>query len=308
MQLSNYLIILIALQFLFLALDFLHAYTHRSKNKEKLKFRSSFFVLGIIFLYGFIQFIGVALIPKIEEIIAFFDTLIPMFNLFDLSIYSSSMPFILLAGITTFYISGFWDYTIHRFMSHNKRLFFTHEYHHLPNRLFLAMPGLSTRPFVFFAILPTIIGSALTIILLLHIFGVQALNIIPIMYGVVLIQTIILAITHSEFFMGQWWMHHTLKFIGITSPQTHEIHHTIDLEGNYSNYAIIWDRIFGTYVDPTNKKNQNHRLGLSYDRDFLGAITLGKLNFSKKIRKKYQIHKFCNINEKQFMSFKSKRL
>lgn len=295
-----YLTILISLQVLFLCLDFLYAYFNRKKQKEKLRFRSSIFVFSIILLYGFIQLIGITLIPKIEVIVNWFDYIIPNFNLFSLGISSSSFTVMVLVGIITFYVSGFWDYSFHRFVSHSRKLFFTHEYHHLPNRLFLALPGISTRPFVFFAILPTVIASTASIVLLLKVFGLQDFNFMSAIYGVILIQTVILAITHSEFFMCQWWMYNTFKFFGITSPQEHEIHHTVDLRGNYSNYAIVWDRIFGTYIDPTKKENQNLQLGLPYDRDFLGAITMGKLKFSSNIRRKYQIHKFCNIKEKQF--------
>ena len=300
MKLSVYLIVLIGLQIVFLAFDFIHAYIHRDKNRERLKFRSSLFVFGIILLYGIIQFAGIALIPKIEIIVNWFKYITPDINAFNLEIYSSSILVLISIGIITFYISGLWDYFIHRFVSHSKGLFFTHEYHHLPNRLFLALPGISTRPFVFITVLPTVIGSVASIILLLKIFGLQGFNFMSVIYGVILIQTVILAVTHSEFFMNQWWMYHTFKFFGLTSPQEHEIHHTVDLCGNYSNYAIIWDRVFGTYIDPSKKENQGHQLGLSYDRDFFGVITMGKLKLSSKIRKKYQLHKFCNIKEKQF--------
>lgn len=105
----------------------------------------------------------------------------------------------------------------------------------------------------------------------------------------------ILAITHSEFFMGQWWMYKTFRYFGITSPQEHEMHHTVDLRGNYGNFTLLWDRIFGTYVNPIKIENQNHALGLAYDQDFLGALTAGKIKLSKRIRKKFQLGRYSNF-------------
>ena len=80
------------------------------------------------------SFGGIALIPKIEIIIEWLKGIIPNLMLFDLGDYSSSILLLILISLITFYISGFWDYFFHRFMSHNRNLFFTHEYHHLPNK------------------------------------------------------------------------------------------------------------------------------------------------------------------------------
>lgn len=113
----------------------------------------------------------------------------------------------------------------------------------------------------------------------------------------VLIQSLILAVTHSEFFAGQWWMYRSFRYFGITSPQEHEMHHTVDLRGNYANFTIVWDKLFKTYIDPTRPENQNHALGLGYDQDFLGVLTFGKIKLPQKIRDRFQIERYCNIKK-----------
>ncbi len=248
-----------------------------------------------IVVYGLIQFGGLALIPKTEILIEWVKNILPSIHIFDLN--NEKLPIVgwLLIGVLIFYIAGFWDYIVHRSLSHSKQFFFTHEYHHLPNRLFLALPGLSVRPFVVVAVLPATLGTILSIILMLKIVHLENISLMPLVYWVIFIQSIILAITHSEFFMGQWWMYRSFRYLAITSPQEHEIHHAVDLRGNYGNFTMLWDKIFGTYVDPIKPENQNHALGLAYDQDFLGALTAGKIKLSKKTRDRFQIGRYCNL-------------
>ena len=294
-----FLILIISTQALFLGLDLLNVYRLKSDKvaQEPLKFSSILFLLAVICVYGVIQFGGLALIPKTEVMIEWFGHIIPPVNILDVSRTELPLAIWILLGIFTFYVSGFWDYIIHRFLSHSRSLFFTHEYHHLPNRLFLALPGLSVRPFVFIAIFPATLGTIFSITLMLGILNLQNISLMPMIYVIILIQSTILAITHSEFFMGQWWMYKSFRYLGITSPQEHEMHHTVDLRGNFGNFTLLWDRIFGTYVNPTKLENQNHALGLAYDQDFLGALTAGKLKLSKKIRKKFQLGRYSNFYE-----------
>jgi sterol desaturase/sphingolipid hydroxylase (fatty acid hydroxylase superfamily) len=295
-----FLILIISTQAIFIALDFVNAYFEKKKDvkteKKSLKPLSLFFLIGVIIVYALIQFGGLALIPKTEVLIQWFKEFIPSIQIFNFENTPPPLGWLLL-GVFTFYISGFWDYVIHRFLSHSRTLFFTHEYHHLPNRLFLALPGLSVRPFVVIAVLPATLGTVFSIIAVLKILNLENVSLMPMVYVIILIQSVILAITHSEFFMSQWWMYRWFKFLAITSPQEHEMHHTVDLRGNYGNFTMLYDKLFGTYVDPAKPENQNHALGLSYDQDFLGALTAGKLKLSKKIRQKYQIDRFCNLDK-----------
>lgn len=281
----------------FLVLDLLDKYFDKSVvYKEKFKFRSFLFLLFIIALYGTIQYLGLLLVPQSENIINFFRKILPPIAVFDFEAQSPTLLIWITLGIVTFYISGFWDYVIHRFFSHHRKLFFTHEYHHLPNELFLALPGLSVRPFVVITVLPATIGTLLSLCVLLSIFDYNSIPLIGLVYFVIFVQTIILAATHSSFFIKQKRIHAFLKYTAITTPQEHELHHTVDLRGNYGNFTTLWDKIFGTYIDPSKVENQNHKVGLPYDQDYLGAITGGKFKFSKKFREYFQIDRYCNMD------------
>ncbi len=291
-----FLITTIISQFILLSFDLLDKYfsNKNTKRNEKFKLRSMLFLVFVIIVYGIIQYFGLWLIPTTERLISYSQEFTTIFSSSTQHVISNFGLFIL--GALIFYISGFWDYIIHRFMSHSRALFFTHEYHHLPNELFLALPGISVRPFVAIAVLPATIGTVLTMFAGLSIFGYSHIEIIPIMYIVIFIQTLILASTHSSFLIKQKFIHKILKLSTITTPQEHELHHAVDIDGNYGNFTIIWDKIFGTYVDPTKPENQNHKIGLAYDQDFLGAITAGKYKISKKFRDYFQIDWYCNTN------------
>jgi sterol desaturase/sphingolipid hydroxylase (fatty acid hydroxylase superfamily) len=296
-----FLILIITIQLFFLTLDFISIYFDRNQNKEKtvpLKTSSIMFLVLVALFYGVIQFGGLALIPKTEVLIEWFNRTIPSISLFNLSPDISLLGWLML-GIFTFYIAGFWDYATHRFLSHSRSFFFTHEYHHLPNKLFLALPGISVRPFVVIATLPATLATVFSLMVLLKIFNLQDIDLMPLVYILILIQSIILAVTHSAFFMGQWWMYRSFRYLGVTSPQEHEMHHAVDLRGNYANFTIVWDKLFRTYVDPTKPENQNHAMGLGYDQDFLGALTAGKIKLSQKIRNRFQIERYCNIKKDQ---------
>jgi len=71
-------------------------------------------------------------------------------------------------------------------------------------------------------------------------------------------------------------VHRLLRPLGITTPQEHWLHHARDLQGNFGNFTTLWDRLFGTYLDPLDPANGGRRAGLAYDQDFLGVLTLGR--------------------------------
>jgi sterol desaturase/sphingolipid hydroxylase (fatty acid hydroxylase superfamily) len=92
-----------------------------------------------------------------------------------------------------------------------------------------------------------------------------------------------------------WLAHQLLSPLALTSPQEHVLHHTVDLQGNYGNFTTLWDRLFGTYLDPRRPEHQGHRFGLAYDRDFLGSITAGTLRIPTAWRRRFQLHRYTNI-------------
>ena len=89
----------------------------------------------------------------------------------------------------------------------------------------------------------------------------------------------------------------TAKWLALTTPQEHLLHHTIDVQGNYGNFTVLWDRVFRTYLDPTRSEHQNH-LGLAYDQDFVGTLTAGRVKLPTSLRRRFQVDRFCNLEKR----------
>lgn len=298
-----FLILSLSAQFIFLTADLVERWTTRKSrhNQQPLKITSLLFLSVVIFVYGIIQFGGLTLIPKTERLIQFIQSVLTVPSFFPPLDKGLSVGQWILLGVISFYVAGFWDYVVHRYLSHSRPLWFTHEYHHLPSELCLGLPGLCVRPFVVVAVLPSTLGTLITMCLGLKLVGLGGLVFMPMVYVVILVQTMVLLATHSSFFLQFPWIHHIVKYTMITTPQEHELHHTVDLKGNYGNFTVLWDRLFGTYLDPMKVENQGHPLGLSYDQDFLGAITMGKLKIPADLRERFQVGRYCNIDDNPTM-------
>jgi sterol desaturase/sphingolipid hydroxylase (fatty acid hydroxylase superfamily) len=107
----------------------------------------------------------------------------------------------------------------------------------------------------------------------------------------------LLVTSHSSFMRRGWLAHRLLSPLALTSPHEHVLHHTVDLQGNYGNFTTLWDRLFGTYLDPRRAEHQGRRFGLAYDRDFLGTITAGALRFPTSWRRRFQLDRYCNLDD-----------
>jgi sterol desaturase/sphingolipid hydroxylase (fatty acid hydroxylase superfamily) len=86
-----------------------------------------------------------------------------------------------------------------------------------------------------------------------------------------------------------------MKWFALTTPQEHLLHHTVDLQGNYGNFTVLWDRVFGTYLDPIRAEHRDRQLGLPYDQDFLGTLTVGRVKLPASLRKRFEVDRFCNL-------------
>jgi sterol desaturase/sphingolipid hydroxylase (fatty acid hydroxylase superfamily) len=117
----------------------------------------------------------------------------------------------------------------------------------------------------------------------------------PLLYAAVLVQVGIGSMSHSAYLRRCEWTHRTLKPLGLTTPQEHWLHHVVGLDGNYGNFTTLWDRVFGTYLDPERLRGGAYRAGLEYDQDFLGTLTFGKLKLPDRVRRDFQLDKFCYL-------------
>ncbi|MBT9558618.1 MAG: sterol desaturase family protein [Myxococcales bacterium] len=201
-----------------------------------------------------------------------------------------------------FYGGGLADYLVHRFFNHTQLFWFTHEYHHLPKEVFVALPGLAVRPFSVFTVVPT---AAVTVLLAQGtavVLGAPLSDLRPLEWVAVL-NAFVLTTSHSSF-LRAWMVTRpgrlaagAMRAFGLTTPQEHLVHHAVDRVGNYGNMTTIWDRLFGTWTDPDRAENQDRPLGLAYDQDFLGTLTFGRWKFSPRIRERFQLHRYCRLRD-----------
>lgn len=294
MSLSTFLAISAGVQLLFLALDLADRHATRANRYagESLRPASFVFLLGILALYLAIQLLGFSLVPALDGLL----------QRVRLAIAPSAAVVpaphgwrLVLVGVILFQITGLVDYTWHRWFSHHRLFWFTHESHHLPSEIFVGMPGLGVRPFAVLTVAPVVGFTGAITYLILHVAGWPMWD-WTIFQLPLLASSTLLVTSHSSFMRRGWLAHRVLSRLAITSPQEHVLHHTVDLRGNYGNFTTLWDRLFGTYLDPRLAEHRGRRYGLSYDRDFLGSITAGAMRIPRRWRQRLQVGRYCNID------------
>jgi sterol desaturase/sphingolipid hydroxylase (fatty acid hydroxylase superfamily) len=282
-----------AVQLVFLSLDLADRYATRAERYggEPLRPTSLLFLVGIVGLFLAIQAAGLALVPRVDALVDLVRATVAP------SIPAAPAPHgwrLVVVGVLLFYLAGFVDYAWHRWFSHHRLFWFTHESHHLPSEIFVAMPGLGVRPFAVLTVVPLVAFTAALTYAALRLAGRP-------MWGWTVFQIPLLAAStllvtsHSSFMRRGWLAHRLLTPVALTSPQEHVLHHTVDLHGNYGNFTTLWDRLFGSYLDPRLPEHQGHRFGLPYDRDFIGSITAGALRIPTAWRRRFQLYRYTNI-------------
>ncbi|HEX6316955.1 MAG TPA: sterol desaturase family protein [Gemmatimonadaceae bacterium] len=252
------------------------------------------FLVLVLALYGLIQLGGLSLVPSTDRMLGTVRAAFVAWAGQPASAEPISGAWLLVLSVVLFYASGLWDYVLHRFFSHSRRFFFTHEYHHLPSQVNVIMPGLAMRPFVVITSFPATIATVVSAYAILLLLGLPLWDLAPLKI-LLLVQAVLLCASHSCF-MRRWWrIHHSMKWLALTTPQEHLLHHTVDLQGNYGNFTVLWDRVFRTYLDPTRGEHQDHALGLPYDQDFVGALTAGSVKLPESVRRRFEVERFCNL-------------
>ena len=293
----TFLSVLVGSQLLLLLADIREGLSSRSVSSalRGIRPRTLAFLVATIAVYGAIHFGGLALAPGAADMIASTERLAA-------GLFTATEPAVahknwLLAGITVlvFYFGGLCDYLLHRFFSHSRLFWFTHENHHLPKDVSLYMPGICVRPFAVVAVVPILALSLLALILLLAAAGLSAADALPFLLCAVFVQLSINATTHSAWLRRHWWLHRLLRPFGLATPQEHWLHHVASLDGNYGNVTTVWDRVFGTYLDPEVIDARDLQAGLDYDQDFLGTITLGRFKLSAQQRRRFQLDHFSYL-------------
>jgi sterol desaturase/sphingolipid hydroxylase (fatty acid hydroxylase superfamily) len=290
-----FLILFLAIPIVFVLLDGWELWRQRRRgSRETVSAEAVAFIVVVLAVYAAIQLGGFALVPTSDRLMLIVRVAFARAFGRPLSVEPIHGVWLGVFTVALFYVSGLWDYLLHRFFSHSRRFFFTHEYHHLPSHVNLAMPGMAARPFAVLATFPATVATVVSAYALLLLLGLPLWD-LSALKSLVLVQALLLTATHSCFMRRWWWTHRTMQRLALTTPQEHLLHHTVDLEGNYGNFTILWDRVFGTYLDPTLERYQGHALGLGYDQDFLGTLTLGRVKLPSALRRRFQVERFCNL-------------
>lgn len=294
MTAAEFLATTAAVQLVFLALDLADRHATRAERYggERLRPASLLFLLGIVVLFLMVQLAGLWLVPRVDGLVDGVRAAIAP------GIPAAPAPvgwWLTATGVGLFYLAGLVDYAWHRWFSHHRLFWFTHESHHLPSEIFVAMPGLGVRPFAVLTVVPLVTFTAALTYAGLRLAG-RPMWSWTVFQIPLLAASTLLVTSHSSFMRRGWLAHRVLRPFALTSPHEHVLHHTVDLEGNYGNFTTLWDRLFGTYLDPTRPEHQGHRYGLAYDRDFLGAVTAGAVRVPAAWRRRFQLDRYCNID------------
>jgi sterol desaturase/sphingolipid hydroxylase (fatty acid hydroxylase superfamily) len=128
------------------------------------------------------------------------------------------------------------SYWMHRLM-HTRHLWRIHRWHHSPTQLYWFAGARATLPQQILFNLPYIAAAPL-------------LAGIPL--WVIFAMTIEAVLRNNWMHMNVTWRSHWLERVLVT-PRYHHIHHSAEAQlhdGNYGSLFSIWDRLFGTYIDP----------------------------------------------------------
>jgi sterol desaturase/sphingolipid hydroxylase (fatty acid hydroxylase superfamily) len=290
-----FLIALLAIFGTFVVLDAVELRRGRWRATHERPSREAFGFLAIMLvLYGLIQLGGLSLVPSTDTLMDAARSTFAGWLGRPVATDPIRGVWLVMLSVVLFYASGLWDYLLHRFFSHSRRYFFTHEYHHLPSQVNVIMPGLAMRPFVVVTAFPATVATVFSAYAILLLSGLPLWDLSPLKI-LLLVQAVLLCASHSCFMRRWWGIHHVMKWLALTTPQEHLLHHTVDLQGNYGNFTVLWDRVFRTYLDPTRSEHQDHALGLPYDQDFVGALTAGKVKLPSSVRRRFQVERFCNV-------------
>ena len=286
--------IFLTLQSTLLLLDVWETRRPSLPTREPLRHVTILFLIAVTAGYLVLQVTGGFLVPATADVLeAFRQTAVHWRGQPSTRV---SAPAAILICVVLFYTAGFWDYVVHRCFSHSRLFWLTHEYHHLPRQVTVWMPGILARPFGFIPVTLSTFATAATFCA-----GSVALQ-LPVWDPRPLLPTgllivLVLTASHSAFLRRYQQVHQVLRWLGWTTPQEHLLHHRVNSRCNYGNFTTLWDRLFRTYESPDLVDLDSVPLGLGYDQDFLGTITLGRLRMSAQQRGRYQIGRFCNIDD-----------
>ena len=173
----------------------------------------------------------------------------------DAGLFSVPEP---LRFIVFFALWDFVLYWVHRFM-HLERVWPIHRWHHSPTQLWWLVGVRGSLPHILITFLP---------FLLFNLFG------LPVEYGIAAAIVSVVGNAWMHVNMRHHWMRY-LEYLFVT-PRFHSLHHINEKQFanvNFGSLLSVWDRAFGTYVDPDAVDNGDGRpFGIWDDPGFLRMI------------------------------------
>jgi sterol desaturase/sphingolipid hydroxylase (fatty acid hydroxylase superfamily) len=186
------------------------------------------------FLYAFVVFRAASYLTHI----------VPGYHPFPSSV--SHLPLVLRVAFY-FVLADFGHYWIHRI--HHTRFFWQmHKWHHSPTYMYWLGGVRATIPQQFMVNIP-------------YILAYPFVDISPWWLGLAI--TVHSAVQNDWMHMNVTWRSNWLEWVFVT-PRYHHIHHSDNPDHygkNLANMFTVWDRLFGTYLDP-DKINEELSFGI----------------------------------------------
>lgn len=135
-----------------------------------------------------------------------------------------------------FVVADFGHYWIHRLI-HTRYFWRVHKWHHSPTYMYWLGGVRATVPQQFLVNLPYLLAYPL---------------LIPSPWWMGLAMGAFSAVQNDWMHMNCTWRSGWLEWLFVT-PRYHHVHHSADprhYQANMGNMFTVWDRLFGTYVDP----------------------------------------------------------
>jgi len=162
--------------------------------------------------------------------------------------------------VLAFLLLDFADYAFHRLSHRSRWLWLLHSVHHSDTGVDVST-NLRHHPV---HLLATILWKILVIAavgapLLLAMFR----------------ETLVMGIAHLHHTAIAWpnWIERTIGRVFV-SPRAHWVHHSPadgETNANFGNTLVLWDRLFGTYVDPTRPRVEQFGLDALMERRWQSA-------------------------------------
>jgi sterol desaturase/sphingolipid hydroxylase (fatty acid hydroxylase superfamily) len=297
-----FIALFVCVQVLFMSLDALDLWIAKKDGSgSRILLESRPVILLVLIsgaVYFLLQLLLSAAMPGLPRLIHFAATFAGIRDGNSTSAASPGWMLLGVAAAAAYLATTLFDYLVHRFLLHGF-LWRLHENHHLPTVVSNLMPGIAVRPFVAVANLIINLCSGLLVLWLLRLSGQpQLMAALPrVVPALIAWFAFVACASHSSFLRRFAFVDRLFRALLIITPREHLLHHAADLRGNYGNFTALWDRLFGTYIDPQSAPQPT--LGLHYDQDFLGAISAGRLKLSRSVRRRYQVDRVCRINQEE---------